>query len=38
MKDLQTWLRKHPSVRTIRVAAADLNGQARGNRTPARFA
>ena len=27
MKD---WLRKHPQVRTIRVAAADLNGQARG--------
>ena len=38
MKDLQTWLRKHPSVRTIRVAAADLNGQARGKRIPARFA
>jgi glutamine synthetase len=38
MTDLQTWLRKHPSVRTIRVAAADLNGQARGKRIPARFA
>lgn len=35
MKD---WLRKHPDVRTIRVAAADLNGQARGKRVPARFA
>jgi glutamine synthetase len=35
MKD---WLRKHPEVRTIRVAAADLNGQARGKRIPARFA
>ena len=35
MKD---WLRKHPSVRTIRVAAADLNGQARGKRVPTRFA
>jgi glutamine synthetase len=35
MKD---WLRKHPDVRTIRVAAADLNGQARGKRIPARFA
>jgi glutamine synthetase len=35
MKD---WLRKHPQVRTIRVAAADLNGQARGKRIPARFA
>ena len=38
MKDLQTWLRKQPQVRTIRVAAADLNGQARGKRIPARFA
>ena len=38
MKDLQNWLRKHPDVRTIRVAAADLNGQARGKRIPARFA
>jgi glutamine synthetase len=27
-----------PDVRTIRVAAADLNGQARGKRIPARFA
>ena len=35
MKD---WLRKHPDVRTIRVAAVDLNGQARGKRVPARFA
>jgi len=35
MKD---WLRKHPHVKTIRVAAADLNGQARGKRIPARFA
>ena len=35
MKD---YLRKHPDVRTIRVAAADLNGQARGKRIPARFA
>ena len=35
MKD---WLRKHPDVRTIRVAEADLNGQARGKRVPARFA
>ncbi|MBL4918224.1 glutamine synthetase family protein [Szabonella alba] len=35
MKD---WLRKHPEVRTIRVAAADINGQARGKRIPARFA
>jgi glutamine synthetase len=35
MKD---WLRKHPQVRTIRVAAADLNGQPRGKRIPSRFA
>ncbi|WP_298838808.1 glutamine synthetase family protein [uncultured Roseobacter sp.] len=35
MKD---WLRKHPHVRTIRVAASDLNGQARGKRIPTRFA
>jgi glutamine synthetase len=32
------WLRKHPEVRTIRVAAADLNGQPRGKRVPTRFA
>ncbi|MBV0891607.1 glutamine synthetase family protein [Paracoccus sp. Z118] len=32
------WLREHPEVRTIRVAAADLNGVARGKRMPARFA
>ncbi|WP_299360328.1 glutamine synthetase family protein [uncultured Paracoccus sp.] len=32
------WLRDHPEVRTIRVAAADLNGVARGKRVPARFA
>ena len=38
MKDLTNWLRKHTDVRTIRVAAADLNGQARGKRIPARFA
>jgi len=31
-------LRVYPDVRTIRVAAADLNGQARGKRVPARFA
>ena len=31
------WLREHPEVRTIRVAAADLNGVARGKRMPARY-
>lgn len=35
MKD---WFHAHPDVKTIRVAAADLNGQARGKRIPARFA
>ncbi len=35
MKD---WFHAHPDVKTIRVAAADLNGQARGKRVPARFA
>ena len=34
----KTWLRKNPQVRTIRVAAADLNGQPRGKRVPVRFA
>jgi glutamine synthetase len=38
MTMMKDWLRKHPDVRTIRVAAADLNGQARGKRVPARFA
>lgn len=32
------WLHAHPDVKTIRVAAADLNGMARGKRIPARFA
>lgn len=36
--NMKDWLRKHPNVRTIRVAAADLNGQARGKRVPTRFA
>ncbi|MEZ5686227.1 MAG: glutamine synthetase family protein [Paracoccaceae bacterium] len=31
------WLREHPEVKTIRVAAADLNGVARGKRIQARF-
>ncbi len=35
---MRDWLREHPEVRTIRVAAADLNGQPRGKRIPARFA
>ncbi|SIO56834.1 glutamate--putrescine ligase [Rhodovulum sp. ES.010] len=32
------WLAENPHVRTIRVAACDLNGQARGKRLPSRFA
>ena len=36
--DTKNWLRKNPAVRTIRVAACDLNGQPRGKRVPARFA
>lgn len=35
---MRDWLRHHPDVKTIRVAAADLNGQARGKRVPVRFA
>lgn len=35
---MDTWLRDNPSVRTIRAAVSDLNGQARGKRIPARFA
>ena len=36
--NLQDWLQQHPEIRAIRVAAVDLNGQARGKRVPARFA
>ena len=32
------WLQQHAEVKTIRVAAADLNGVARGKRMPARYA
>jgi len=35
---MQNYLRKNPQIRTIRVAAADLNGQPRGKRVPTRFA
>jgi len=35
---MNNWLRKNPQVRSIRVAAADLNGQPRGKRIPTRFA
>ncbi len=33
-----SWLAEHPEVRTVHIAVADLNGQARGKRLPARFA
>jgi glutamine synthetase len=33
-----SWLAEHPEFRTVHVAVADLNGQARGKRLPARFA
>ena len=35
---MKNWLSENPSVRSIRVAAADLNGQPRGKRIPTRFA
>ncbi|PTX56445.1 glutamate--putrescine ligase [Litoreibacter ponti] len=34
---MDSWLRDHPEIRNIRAAVADLNGQARGKRLPARF-
>lgn len=33
-----SWLSENPDIRTIRVAASDLNGVARGKRTSVRFA
>lgn len=35
---MTSWLRDNPGIKTIQLAAADLNGQARGKRIPARFA
>ncbi|MFK7837259.1 MAG: glutamine synthetase family protein [Sulfitobacter sp.] len=35
---MKNWLTENPHIRSIRVAAADLNGQPRGKRLPARFA
>ena len=35
---MDSWLRDTPTVRNIRAAVADLNGQARGKRMPTRFA
>jgi glutamine synthetase len=34
---MDSWLRDNPTVRNIRAAVADLNGQARGKRMPAHF-
>ena len=31
---MQDWLTEHPEIRALRVAAADLNGVARGKRVP----
>ncbi|WP_296418987.1 glutamine synthetase family protein [Pseudooctadecabacter sp.] len=33
-----SWLHDNPHIKTIRVAASDLNGVARGKRIPSRFA
>ena len=38
LSSTSAFLRKNPQIRTVRVAAADLNGQARGKRVPTRFA
>jgi glutamine synthetase len=35
---MENWLSEHPEVRSVRTVVADLNGQARGKRVPARFA
>ncbi|WP_299150374.1 glutamine synthetase family protein [uncultured Tateyamaria sp.] len=35
---MHDWLVENPEIRAIRVAAADLNGVARGKRVPVRFA
>lgn len=35
---MEDWLFENPDVRSVRVTACDLNGQARGKRIPTRFA
>ena len=35
---MQNWLRENPAIRSVRGAAADLNGQPRGKRVPVRSA
>ena len=33
-----SWLHENPTIKSVRVAASDLNGVARGKRIPSRFA
>ena len=35
---MNNWLNEHPEIRSVTVAVADLNGQARGKRMPASYA
>ncbi|MGI9390497.1 MAG: glutamine synthetase family protein [Boseongicola sp.] len=35
---MNNWLNEHPEIRSVTVAVADLNGQARGKRMPVSFA
>lgn len=35
---MDDWLKDHPEFRTVTIAVADLNGQARGKRMPSGFA
>lgn len=35
---MHEWLKAHPEIRAIRVAASDLNGVARGKRVPVQYA
>ena len=35
---MDKWLRDNPHIKSIRIAASDLNGQPRGKRLPLRFA
>ena len=38
MVTMKDWLSTHPEIRSIRLAAADLNGVPRGKRIPVKFA
>ena len=35
---MESWLSENPNIRSVRIAASDLNGQARGKRIPSKFA